>query len=308
MRRQEELVSRYRRYLLVERGVHPATASAYLRHVANWLTFLGMRGRDLWSATEDDALDWWERQREHYHPNSAKDVLDAVKNFYVWMSGVLRTPPRNWFAGYRARRVHTYDRPYLSLEGVQAILNLPMESRPSELRNRAFFAFILSTGARVSEALRVDLSDLRPDEHRVVLRHTKGQRARRALLLPTAWRLVSLYLKVARPLLERPDGDRQALWLGQRGRRWNRESARVAFIHLCQRAGLLVPVTPHGVRKTTATLLREAGADLVTIQQVLGHESLRSTQRYLGYNRERELDRAERLHPLARAEILSLAV
>ena len=299
-----DLLLQYRKYLTVQRSVHPETVRRYLRYVASWLTFLAMRGKDLYRASEEDALDWWEQQRASYHDNTAKKVLDAVKHFYGWLAATRPNPPQNLFYGYRVRRVWDYVRPYLTEEQVQVIINLPLRPRPADIRSRALFLFLYSTAARISEALAVDLGDLRPDEHRVILRITKTGKARTALLIPAAWEMLELYLRVARPLLlKNCDGnargsDAHALWIGQNGRRWNRESARLAIIRLCEQAGLPVPVTPHGLRKSIATHVYRRSKDLLAVKELLGHESLRSTERYLGSLHDQELAAAERYHPL----------
>lgn len=300
-----DLMVQYRKHLAVQRGVHPETVRRYLRYVASWLTFLSLRGKSLHTATDEDALDWWEQQRASYHDNTAKAVLGAVRNFYAWLAN-RPNPPRNPFVGYRVRRVWNYVRPYLTEEQVQAILSLPLRSRPSDLRVRALFLFLYSTAARISEALAVNVTDLRPQEHRVILRQTKRSKLRTALLLPEAWEMLALYLHVARPLLakcvdpsRRRPSDAQALWLGQSGRRWHRESARLAIIRLCECIGLPVPVTPHGIRKSAATHVYRRSHDLLVVKELLGHESLRSTEQYLGFIHDRELERAEQFHPLA---------
>lgn len=301
-----EVLVQYRKYLTVQRSVHPETVRRYLRYVSSWLTFLGLRGKTLQQATEEDAMDWWESQRGGYHDNTAKKVLDALKAFYGWLAATRANPPQNHFHGYRVRRVMDYVRPYLTEQQLEQILNLPVRPRPSDLRNRAMFLFLISTGARISEALGVDLGDLHPDEQRVVLRRTKDRKARTALLLPSAWDLVEVYLRAARPLLiqagaRRADKstDTQALWIGQTGRRWHRESARLAMIGLCERAGIPVPVTPHGLRKTTATIVYRRSRDLLATKELLGHESLRSTERYVAALHDTELATAARYHPLA---------
>ena len=296
-----QLVVAYRQYLVVQRGVHPATASRYVRYVSSWLSFLGTRGKTLVEASPEDALAWWELERERYHPTTSQMVLSAVRNFYGWLRtnrGMLL--PDLW-TGYRVRRVFEFVRPYLTEGQVRAILSLPVRPTPADIRDRALFALLYSSGARISEILALNVTDLQPAEHRVFLRATKTKAVRSALLVGEAWELLERYMRTARPLLlalrKRP-GPEPALWLGQRGTRWNRESARVAMIRLCERAGVPVPVTPHGIRKSIATHLWRRSRDLVMIQQFLGHRSLRSTERYLAAVHEEELERAATYHPL----------
>ena len=317
------ILSRWRRYLRIQRGLHPGTVSKRLRYAERWLTFLAIRGRDLWTATREDALDWWEEQVNEYDGNTCAQILGSIRKLYEWIEMDLdegEDRPRNHFVGYRAATHEPAERPTLTAEEVRRILALPVGSARGspavKLRDQALFVFLLSTGSRVSAALEVNLGDLRPDRHLVYLRKTKGRRPYEALLIPEAWEVLELYIRTARnvllksprygPLSDAQEQDTRAprrpttdaLWIGRGGRRLGRGAALHAIRGLAERAGLATPIGPHGVRHTGATLLEEAGAELPDIQEYLGHKDIRSTQRYVHFDHLRKLRRVEEIHPL----------
>lgn len=297
----EHIVEQYRRYLMIQRSVHPETAKRYIRHVGKWIAFLAMKGKNLCDATEDDAAEWYEQTRRGYHPNTMKDIIESVRNFHAWLSTKDPHAPPNYFAAWRVPSVMDYVRPYLSEDQVRAILELPIYPSPADIRDRALFAFLISTGARISEALSMNVTDLAPQDRRAWLRITKLREARSSLLMPLAWRMVALYLRSARPVLlgVRSDASKErALWISNTGRRMGREAARIAIIRLCEEAGIPIPVTPHGLRKTVATHVYRRSKDLMLVKELLGHKSLRSTERYLASVHDQELDRAAKVHPL----------
>ncbi len=318
-----EILSRWRRYLRIQRSLHPSTVSKRIRYAESWLTFLSIRGRDLWSATRDDALDWWEEQVTEYDGNTCAQILGSIRKLYEWLEMDLdedEEVPRNHFVGYRAATHDPAERPTLTGDEVRRILALPVGSARGspavKLRDQALFIFLLSTGSRISAALAVNVWDVQPERHLVNLRKTKGDRPYQALLIPEAWEVLELYLRTARNvLLKSPrygplNADMEedttqpartktdALWIGRGGKRLGRGAALHAIRGLAERAGLATPIGPHGVRHTGATLLEEAGADLTEIQEYLGHKTVRTTQHYVHYDHLRKLRRVEAVHPL----------
>lgn len=313
-----KILGAYQREIRIKRGLHSATVAERLRYLEDWIGFLALRSRDLWSSTRDDALDWWETITRRYDPNTRAKVLTSLNSFYEWASLEFEAPPPHWFQGYRARRVDSYVRPHLSRREVERVLNLPLGNRPVQIRNKALWLFLVSTGARISSVLAVNLSDLHPEQQMVWFRRVKGDNPYWGTLLPEVWRFLRFYIENARPVLikaprygpirdeeslrrrvhsgtSRPD---EALWIGQGGGRLNRESARQAIIGISNEAGLATPVTPHGLRHTAATLLYEAGASDVTIKEFLGHKDIRSTHRYTHYKHKKELKKAAEIHPV----------
>lgn len=299
-RRPRPLLDNYRRHLSAERGLHPRTVQDRLKRIESWLLFLGQRRKSPVTATREDAADWWAIQLERYAPNTIAGLLSDLRDYYNWLQTVAGVPARNWFGAYRVRRRNVRPQHWASEEEMWRLLKAASSDDPRGIRARALAAALWSTGSRISAMLTVDVGDLRPDRHRIWLRETKTGEQYEVILTDVALGALIEYLELARPLLwTREAGD--ALWIGDRGRRWNRESARQAIRHLAERAGLVESITPHDIRRTAALQLAERGADLRTIQAFLGHASLRTTERYIRFYRDRELRKAEAQHPMQRA-------
>lgn len=296
-RRPQPYLDNYRRHLSVERNLHPRTVQDRMRCVESWLVYLGRRRKSPATATQEDAADWWEQQLERYAPNTAAGMLSDLRDYYNWLHTRAGIPAPNWFGAFRVRRRNVKPQHWLSEDEMWRLLKAASDDTPRDIRARALTAMLWSTGSRISAMLAADVSDLRPDRKRLFLRQTKTGEQYEVIVTDVALEAVLEYLELARPILWSPKaGD--ALWIGDRGQRWNRESARVTVRHLCARAGLVERITPHDVRRTAALQLAENGADLREIQAFLGHASLRSTERYLRFYRDRELRKVEARHPM----------
>ena len=155
-------------------------------------------------------------------------------------------------------------------------------SAPIRARDLAALELLYATGLRSAELRALDLADVDLRERVVVVRHGKGDKARRVPLTRSAALRVEAYLAAARPaLLERGAPSEPALLLTAWGRRLGAATLRRALTRLAQRAGVERSVTPHTLRRTFATHLLQGGADLRSIQLLLGHSKLTTTALYL---------------------------
>ncbi|MGJ3522386.1 tyrosine recombinase XerC [Nitratidesulfovibrio sp. D1] len=161
-------------------------------------------------------------------------------------------------------------------------------------RDLALAELLYGSGLRVSEALGLDVLDADPASG-VVRVMGKGGRERMSPLSDTARDALWAWLAVRHEV----DGDRgePALFLGARGGRLNRRQAARIIEALCLRAGLPQAISPHGLRHSFATHLLEAGADLRSVQELLGHARLSTTQRYTHLTLSRLVDVYDRAHP-----------
>ena len=154
--------------------------------------------------------------------------------------------------------------------------------RPSGQRDHLALELLYATGLRCAELLALDLADLDLRERLLLVRHGKGDKARRLPLTRTAARAIEAYLAAARPqLLRRGAPAEPALLLTAWGRRLGPATLRRALVRLARAAGLSKPVSPHVLRRSFATHLLQGGADLRSIQLLLGHSKLTTTALYL---------------------------
>jgi site-specific recombinase XerD len=194
-------------------------------------------------------------------PATIARKLAAVRGFLRHALGATRVPdarlsPRRTRRLPEAPRPHELERELAALEG----------DGPLPLRNRALVELVYSAGLRSAEAIGLDLGDVDFEQERVHVRRGKGGKERVVPLGEEAAQWVARYLREARPTLAKGADD--ALFLSARGRRLDTSALRRIAPH------------PHRLRHAFATHLLEGGADLRTIQELLGHSSLSTTQVY----------------------------
>jgi integrase/recombinase XerD len=185
----------------------------------------------------------------------------------------------------------------MSDEDVRKLLGTCETDTPEGVRDRAFLELLYASGARISEVSRLDVSDLNFSEGQVSL-FGKGSKERIVPLYPAALSVVRDYLERGRPLLSKgEDVSGKALFLSVRGRRMSADALRTVFERRVRIAGLDNELTPHAMRHTFATEMLSGGADLRSVQELLGHADLSTTQIYTHLSVERLKEAARQAHP-----------
>jgi site-specific recombinase XerD len=258
-----------------------ATRHAYRVDVEEFASWLGRRGTPLESvdvrALADYAAELGRARPRKLAPATIGRKLAAVRAFLRHALGPERVPDAS-FAPRRPRRLPDAPRP----REVDGELDALDGSTPLALRNRALVELVYSAGLRSREAVDLDLADLDFEQELVRVRG-KGGKERVVPLGEEASHRVSRYLREARPQLVR--GAESALFLSARGRRLDTSTLRRLLPH------------PHRLRHAFATHLLEGGADLRTIQELLGHSSLSTTQMYSHVDAKRLRKVYDRSHP-----------
>jgi integrase/recombinase XerC len=221
--------------------------------------------------------------------------ISAVRSWYRWMvrEGVLENNPCD---GIPTPRIPQKAPRFLSLDEVTALLDASSGDRPIDLRDLAIWELFYSSGVRVSELSGLDTEDL--DLEGSLLRvRGKGDKTRIVPLGQRASARIEKYLK--------GDGrwpvnrDRVPLFLNHRGKRLSQRGIQKRLEVRLKSCGLDTKISPHVLRHTFATHLLDSGADLRAIQEMLGHESLQTTQRYTHVTLDRLLEVYDRSHPRA---------
>ena len=231
-----------------------------LRDFMRWLEARGTRVEDVDVRVLADYVSELGRARRRLAPATIARRISSVRSFLRFTLGPDRVPDTP-FSPRRARRL-----PDAPKQGeVEEILDTVADEGPLGLRNTALVELIYSAGLRSAEAVGLDLGDVDFEQEHVHVRG-KGGKERVVPLGERAAYAVALYLRRARPQLAR--GANDALFLSVRGRRLDTSTLRRLLPH------------PHRLRHSFATHLLEGGADLRTIQELLGHASLSTTQIY----------------------------
>jgi integrase/recombinase XerC len=292
------------RYLETERRASPHTVKAYGRDVGSLVRYLAEK-KGVREVGDVDlyALRGWlgELARTHAASSVACKVA-AVRSWMRWLRrrGMLRANPADELASPKVRRPLPT---FLSVDAAAEVMEAPDASTPEGKRDRAVLELLYGSGLRVSEVVGLDLDtvDLGGATARVV---GKGRKERIVPMGRACVEALGSFL-AERGALADPKTraiDARALFLTKRGRRLG-----VRAVHsLVQRYGALgagrADLHPHALRHTCATHLLDGGADLRAIQELLGHASLSTTQRYTHLSMEHLMRVYDAAHPLARAK------
>ena len=288
---------RFVRYLELERGLSPHTVAAYRRDVAHFLSFV----RDLGSAPELADRDTLIRYRTAIAsgglaPASRARRLSAVRAYFLFLQieGTRTENPTDLLElpQLPRRLPKVLDRPE-----VERLLEAPGGSDPLSVRDRAMLETLYSTGLRASELVGLQLRDTSVETGLVRCRG-KGNKERMVPLGSIARAFLMRYLDEARPAFARKRDDGR-LFLTSRGA----GMTRVAFWQLIQKyaaeAGIAQHLFPHVLRHSFATHLLDGGADLRSIQEMLGHSRIGTTQIYTHVADSRLRQEFDRAHPRA---------
>jgi integrase/recombinase XerD len=280
--RPGDVVEAFLHHLAVERGSATNTLAAYRADLARYLDHLRARDLDdLAAVREADVAAFVPALRSpplNLAASSAARALAAVRGLHRFALrddlvpvDVARdvAPPALPAKLPRA----------LSVDQVEQLLAGCIGDGPGALRDRALLELLYSTGARISEAVGLDLDDLDVDQRTVLLRG-KGGKQRVVPVGRPALAAVDAYLVRARPGLATRGRGSPALLLNARGGRLSRQSAWHVLRSAAEASGLTAEVSPHTLRHCFATHLLAGGADVRVVQELLGHASVSTTQVY----------------------------
>jgi integrase/recombinase XerD len=293
-------VRTYLDHLSVERGVAANTLASYRRDLRRYREFLDAAGVDsLTAVTEPTVAAFLVRLREGDadHPPlsaaSAARTLVAVRGFHRFAvrDGLADADPAAAVKPPSPAKRLPKALPLADVEAILAAAGAP--GTALALRDRALLEVLYGTGARISEAVGLDVDDLDLVDGTVLLRG-KGSKERLVPVGSYAVEAVSAYLTRARPALvistssiqrstSSTSGGRSpggALFLNSRGGRLSRQSAWTVLVRATERAGVTADVSPHTLRHSFATHLLDGGADVRVVQELLGHASVTTTQVY----------------------------
>jgi integrase/recombinase XerD len=290
------LLGAFQSFLDVERGLAANTLQSYARDLGKLFDFLG-RAKTAWDrAGEADLVRFIHGEsRSGLSPRSLARLISALKAFYRWavLEGRIEkspalnlTSPKAWMSLPK----------FLSLKEIQALLDQPDLSKVQGVRDKAMLEVMYAAGLRVSELTGLRTGDARLRDG-FLLCKGKGGKERIVPLGRSAVEAVERYLRDARPQLLKGASD--TLFLTRRGSAFTRQGFWKVLKGHAASAGLKDKVHPHVLRHSFATHLLERGADLRSVQMMLGHSQITTTQIYTHVSRERLRKVYDKFHPRA---------
>ncbi|HKY56699.1 MAG TPA: site-specific tyrosine recombinase XerD [Aeromicrobium sp.] len=302
----ERSVLDYLSHLGVERGLAANTVTSYRRDLRRYLEHLASRDiQTVGDIGEPDVLAFVGalRSGDADHPplsaaSTARTVV-AVRGFHKFLLRE-RLVSADASAAVKPPRPPSRLPKALPLSDVEAILAAAGEAGTAlAKRDRALLEFLYGTGARISEAVGLDIDDFDADERSVLLRG-KGSKQRIVPVGSVAIAAIQDYLAAGRPALASAKTPSAAMFLNARGGRLSRQSAWTVLVKAAERAGIAADVSPHTLRHSFATHLLDGGADVRVVQELLGHASVTTTQVYTLVTVEKLREIYATAHPRAR--------
>ena len=289
-----ELLERFFTYLSVEKGLSKNTLSSYAADLKRYILFLKEREKDISSALRSDIVDFNEALRNKgYSISSICRYLSSIKALYKYLlmesildydpSGNIHLP-KKWERLPKA----------LSISEVMALLQTSFSGK-TILRDSAMLELLYSSGLRVSELVKIKLGDIHFDAGFVKIMG-KGDKERVVPVNMRALEKAKQYMEEERPATL---GKRQSpyLFVTRRGKPMSRQRFWQTLKAIGQKAGL--EISPHTIRHCFATHLLEGGADLRSVQKMLGHSDISTTQIYTKVTTDRVKKVFKTYHPRA---------
>ncbi|MDH3656012.1 MAG: tyrosine recombinase XerC [Myxococcales bacterium] len=301
----ERQIDAFAQYLADERRSAPRTVETYVRDLRSFRDFLREQGLPL-DARELDIVALRGFLSSLFRNNQAstmKKKVSAIRSFFKFLLK-RHLIDQNPASGLRSPKIAKSLPRFLTVDQAFRVMDAPPKeekrAKPLMVRDQALLETLYGTGVRVGElaGMNVNDCDFSASSVRVL---GKGGKERIVPLGRSSLGALQLYLPARSSLLVRAkEGDAEALWLSRNGKRLSvRQMQNIVRRHgtLGARRGDL---HPHAMRHTCATHLLDAGADLRSIQELLGHSSLSTTQRYTHVSVDRLMEVYDRAHPLAK--------
>ena len=311
-----QYLNKFIRYLEGERNLSSYTVRNYRTDLNSYFDFLEdnglydlaeVGGKEIknllrryvaWLTTER-SIKVTNNQVKHGHDmRSVARKISVLRTFYRFLvrEGWLETNP---VARLRLPKLDRKFPKFLSPQDASALVEAPLDPTPLGLRDRALLELIYATGLRVSEVVSLDTDDV-ADGNRELRVLGKGSKERDVVVGKQAIDAIARYLSHGRPQLS-TNAKNRALFLNNSGGRLSVRSVQTLVRKYSLERGLLEPAHPHTLRHSFATHLLDGGADLRVVQELLGHESLGTTQIYTHMTTAETRKTYEKAHPRARA-------
>ncbi len=290
----KNLIDDFLSYIIVERGYAENTAKSYGRDLKHFLKFI----KKLKAADVDrekvkaylSAL-----SNEGFAVPTIERKLACLKSFFHYLMGedkVKTDPTRDFKLPKTAKRLPKA----LSISETIKLIAAPRKKDPISIRNMAILELLYATGMRASEIVGLNLNDIN-QEVSFVKCFGKGSKERIVPVNKSSMKAIKEYLEKSRPKL--PQKDDKALFLDKNGKRLGRQGLWLMVKKYVKETGVKGKTSPHTLRHSFATHLLEKGADLRSVQEMLGHSDIATTQIYTSVSRERLKRMYKKAHPRA---------
>lgn len=288
----------FRAYLQLEKSLSPNSIEAYLHDIEKLLQFLQLN-KNLKAPGEIELKDLqqfvkWIARLDMTASSQAR-IISGLKAFYKYclIEKIAAKDPTILLSSPKLKRALPDT---LSFEEIESIIGKIDLSKPEGVRNRALIETMYSCGLRVSEVVALKLSNLYLDVGFIKVTG-KGDKERLVPIGRDAVKHINIYRETIRVHIAIKKGQEDILFLSRRGAQMTRVMIFLVIKALARQAGIAKNISPHTFRHSFATHLVEGGADLRAVQEMLGHESITTTEIYTHLDRDYLRDTLQRFHP-----------
>lgn len=285
-------------FLKLEKSLSKNSVEAYIHDVDKLAQFLDIKGinTSVVHASQQDLRDFLKYINElGLQASSQSRIISGLKAFYKYLilEDILIKDPSVFIETPKIRRKLPE---VLSIHEIDLLLNGLDLSKQENIRNRAMLEMLYGSGLRVSELINLQLSDLYYELEFIKVRG-KGDKERLVPVGASALKHLNIYLKNIRNHLEIKKGNEDFIFLSRRGSKLSRVMVFMIIKELATSVGITKNISPHTFRHSFATHLIEGGADLRAIQEMLGHESITTTEIYTHLDRDFLKQTITQFHP-----------
>lgn len=295
---RRDLLREYLAYIQVEKGLAPNSLESYRRDLRRLVAWANAQGRHVEELTRSDLRGWIaELSREGLAPSTVSRAVSAARGLFrfLMLDGHLKRHPAEDLSTPQGS---SHLPRFLTEDEMERLLQAPDVQTAEGLRDRAMLEVMYATGLRVSELVSLKVADLNLDGGTIVC-HGKGSKERRIPIGKSATRWLERYIG-ARARAGR--GERARLFLNSAGGPMTRQMAWSMIKRYATRANL-ANISPHTLRHSFATHLLQRGADSRSVQALLGHSDISTTQIYTHITDRHMRQTYDRFHPRAHASM-----
>jgi len=291
-----QAIKKFKRFLQTEKGLSPNSIYSYTYDLKKFSEFLSRSDKDILSATHDDVQQFlkFEKTKKHNSSRTLARSPAAIRQFYNFVSDTIGDM-ENPASRIGTPQVKKSLPDFLNVKEIEVLFGSISENDHFELRDKALFELLYSCGLRISEAVQLSMSEL-DFENGFIKVKGKGGKER---LVPAgfeAFRLMKKYLKESRAHIL-SDRISEYVFISKKGSMLNRKSVWRLLKGYVERTEIRKNSTPHTLRHSFATHLLENGADLRSVQELLGHMDISTTQVYTHLARKELQKIHKRYHP-----------
>jgi integrase/recombinase XerD len=294
--KEVQAINRFKRFLQVEKGLSPNSIYSYTYDLKKFSDFLSSTNKDILTATQEDIQQFlnFEKNKKKNSTRTMARSLAAIRQFYNFISDKFEEI-ENPTSKIESPHVEKTLPDFLSIQEVNTLFSSISENDMYELRDKAIFELLYSCGLRISEAIEI-LFDSVDFENSLIRVIGKGNKERLAPIGDEAKRLLKKYIQESRPDI---CGKRESeyLFISKKGSKLNRKSVWRLLKNYVSRTKIKKNITPHTLRHSFATHLIENGADLRSVQELLGHMDISTTQVYTHLAKKKLQEIHKKHHP-----------